>query len=91
MSNSENSSQPLSPIVPVQSPDSPNSRGPHYDSLDFLEVSPSHFTLPTLINSRGCLDEEEAMDDLVNKMKLVFPSNMSYSGKRPGVVCLKFC
>ncbi|XP_056017739.1 dystrophin-like isoform X2 [Ostrea edulis] len=79
MSNSENSSQPLSPIVPVQSPDSPNSRGPHYDSLDFLEVSPSHFTLPTLINSRGCLDEEEAMDDLVNKMKLVFPSNMSYS------------
>jgi hypothetical protein len=34
-----------------------------------------------VINSRECLDEEEAMDDLVNKMQLIFPSNMSYSGK----------
>uniref|UniRef100_K1P9S0 Dystrophin, isoform D n=1 Tax=Magallana gigas TaxID=29159 RepID=K1P9S0_MAGGI len=76
-----NSNQPLSPIVPVQSPDpdTPHSRGPQYDSLDFLEVSPSHFTLPSLTNSRECLDEEEAMDALVNKMQLIFPSNMSYS------------
>ncbi|XP_061175381.1 dystrophin-like isoform X2 [Saccostrea echinata] len=76
-----NSNQPLSPIVHIQSPDpdTPYNRGPQYDSLDFLEVSPSHFTLPSLTNSRECLDEEEAMDDLVNKMQLVFPSNMSYS------------
>lgn len=75
------SNQPLSPIVPVQSPDpdTPHNRGPQYDSLDFLEVSPSHFTLPSLTNSRECLDEEEAMDALVNKMQLIFPSNMSYS------------
>lgn len=82
LSKLANSNQPLSPIVPVQSPDpdTPHSRGPQYDSLDFLEVSPSHFTLPSLTNSRECLDEEEAMDALVNKMQLIFPSNMSYSG-----------
>lgn len=81
LSKLANSNQPLSPIVPVQSPDpdTPHSRGPQYDSLDFLEVSPSHFTLPSLTNSRECLDEEEAMDALVNKMQLIFPSNMSYS------------
>ena len=79
----KSSNQPLSPIVAIKSPEeeTPQSRGPQYDSLDYLEVSPSHFTLPSLTNSRECLDEEEAMDALVNKMQLIFPSNMSFSGK----------
>ncbi|XP_078316635.1 dystrophin-like isoform X2 [Crassostrea virginica] len=81
ISKLKSSNQPLSPIVAMKSPEeeTPQSRGPQYDSLDYLEVSPSHFTLPSLTNSRECLDEEEAMDALVNKMQLIFPSNMSYS------------
>ena len=57
----------------------PNRTG--FDSLDNLDVSPSHFTLPSFANSREYLDEEEDMDNLVNRVEQIFPSNLSYSGK----------
>lgn len=51
-----------------------------YDSLDYIDVSPSHFTLPSYAHSRAYIDEEAEMDNLVHKMEQVFPSNLSYSG-----------
>lgn len=51
-----------------------------YDSLDDVDVSPSHFTLPSYAHSRAYIDEEAEMDNLVQKMERVFPSNLSYSG-----------
>ncbi|KAJ8306158.1 hypothetical protein KUTeg_016703 [Tegillarca granosa] len=53
--------------------------GAAYDSLDLLDISPSHFTLPSFANSRVFLDEEAEMDDLVIKAEHMFPSNFSYS------------
>ncbi|XP_076103490.1 dystrophin-like [Mytilus galloprovincialis] len=50
-----------------------------YDSLDYIDVSPSHFTLPSYAHSRAYIDEEAEMDNLVHKMEQVFPSNLSYS------------
>jgi hypothetical protein len=51
-----------------------------FDSLDYIDVSPSHFTLPSYAHSRAYIDEEAEMDNLVQKMERVFPSNLSYSG-----------
>lgn len=50
-----------------------------FDSLDYIDVSPSHFTLPSYAHSRAYVDEEAEMDNLVRKMERVFPSNLSYS------------
>lgn len=53
-----------------------------FDSLDYIDVSPSHFTLPSYAHSRAYIDEEAEMDNLVQKMERVFPSNLSYSGNQ---------
>ncbi|XP_033736726.1 dystrophin-like [Pecten maximus] len=47
------------------------------DSLDNLDVSPSHFTLPSFANSRAYLEEEDA--DQMQMVDKIFPSNLSYS------------
>lgn len=48
-----------------------------FDSLDNLDVSPSHFTLPSFANSRAYLEDEDA--DQMQMVDKIFPSNLSYS------------
>ncbi|KAK3091444.1 hypothetical protein FSP39_019885 [Pinctada imbricata] len=74
--NKDFSPKHYDPSQPYRVPDSGDVP---YDSLDDIDASPSHFTLPSFANSLDHLDGEEEIEQMIQNLDQIFPSNLSYS------------